>query len=842
MNRMKRVPMKIRGAFVLAILAVLALQITLPVVATQTPQLLKDIFAGSSSSITASVGAPANPVEANGLLFFIADDGVHGRELWRTDGTNAGTALVKDIFPGPGSSNAMPAAVSSPLLVNSGGILFFPADDGVNGRELWRSDGTEAGTYMIKDITAASGGADPRFLVDVGGTLFFAAQDSNGIELWHSDGTSDGTGLIKDIGNGFSSDPRDLTSVRGTHCFFVAGNDFGRELWRSDGTAVGTFMVEDIYPFTSSSVVSPLLLIDVGGILFFQGNDGNGYRPWRSDGTPAGTYEITEHVFPTSPQLYSTIAAFNGIFYFSATDDTNSYGLELWRSDGTEIGTYLVKDINPGTRGSNIQDPFVANGVLYFRADDGVSGSELWRTDGTDAGTFQVKDIQPGTNSGSTPQFFTNVSGTLFFVAQDAFGIEIWSTDGTQAGTLRVSDILPGSSHANPMSLAALGGTLVFSANDGPHGREPWVIAIDNDGDGVPDSSDNCPNTPNVDQADFDQDGIGDVCDNCTHTPNADQVDSDHDGAGDACDLCAADPDKVDPGQCGCGLPDTDADSDGTADCHDECPNDPNKIAPGACGCGQPDTDSDNDGIVDCVDNCRSTANSTQADIDHDGVGDVCDNCRTTANANQLDTDGDGVGDACDNCPTTANPEQRDTNGDGVGDACAPVGFPTTGQFVVGDRVNLSIGATVYFWGSQWAKKNRMSSGCSHSSFKGYENGTAEPACGVNWRSQPGNSSNPPPTVPEYLCVLVSSSIRKNGSVITGDVKKIIVVRTNPGYGQSPGHPGTGQIVAVLCEHPTQSANILYELLKMREPLETLSGLQWLSAGFSNPPTAPNHL
>jgi len=81
------------------------------------------------------------------------------------------------------------------------------------------------------------------------------------------------------------------------------------------------------------------------------------------------------------------------------------------------------------------------------------------------------------------------------------------------------------------------------------------------------------------------------------------------------------------------------------------------------------------------------------------------------------------------------------------------------------------------------------------------------------------------------MAVIVSSSIQKNNSVITGDIKKIVVVRTNPGYGPSPGHWGTGQVVAVLCVSPNQPASLLYRPLNSQEPLASLSGLQWLGDG-----------
>lgn len=461
---------------VLAAVAVLSLPLPLARASEETPAIVKDVFAGASGSIT-ELGPPGlpprpfAPAAVGGTFFFRADDGTHGMELWRSDGTEAGTFLVKDLVPGPASSDPR-------TLLSTGGQVFFKASDAAGASHLWRSDGTEAGTFPLKAVTSS---VEP--LVAIAGTVFFTGVDG-GFELWRTDGTLEGTVLVKDLstspGGGF---PTGLTAV-GETLFFVAGADdgSGRELWRSDGTAPGTFRVKDIHPGPNSS--NPDSLTAVGQLLFFRATDATGSsRFWRSDGTSAGTFRI-DNVLAVGPSgviqcgtsPVSQFFDFGGTLFFAGAND-GSGDLELWRSDGTQAGTFRVKDVFAG---SNPSSPYCfvdVGGTLFFAANDGVSGQELWRTDGTEAGTQRVKDILPG-GGNSSPAFLTNAGGTLFFTASDAAGGELWRSDGTEAGTLRVADINPGGA-SRPENLVYAGGRLFFSANDGVRGREPWVLVRD---------------------------------------------------------------------------------------------------------------------------------------------------------------------------------------------------------------------------------------------------------------------------------------------------------------------------------------------------------------------------
>ncbi len=121
------------------------------------------------------------------------------------------------------------------------------------------------------------------------------------------------------------------------------------------------------------------------------------------------------------------------------------------------------------------------------------------------------------------------------------------------------------------------------------------------------------------------------------------------------------------------------------------------------------------------------------------------------------------------------------------------------GSFVIGD-LNAATGTPVTFWGAQWWKLNSLSGGAAPAAFKGFEDTPPAPSCGTNWTTDPGNSTPPPPgPLPAYMAVIVSSSISKSGSTISGDTRHIVIVKTNPGYAPNPGHAGTGTVVAQVC-------------------------------------------
>lgn len=426
--------------------------------------LVGDINPGPNSS------GSSNLADVNGTVFFAADDGVHGTELWKTDGTATGTILVKDIYHGD--------RISGPSnLTNVNGTLYFIADDGVHGRELWKSDGTEAGTVLVKDLYPGATASYPTNLVNLNGTLLFGANGgSNGLGIWKSDGTEEGTVLLK---NAFPTPSTELTirqSVINDTLFFSSfDSQHGIELWKSNGTPEGTVLVKDLFPGGISS--SPEGLTNVNGTLYFVALNSAFQRAlWKSDGTAAGTVVIEEHNYTSA----TTLTDVNGTLFFAA-----GFYSRLFKSDGTTTGTVLVSAGVSGAR--NLTN---VNGTLFFTTPGAGFGSEyLWKSDGTEAGTVRILDtplLPYGPSAPFNSGSLVNVNGRLFLSANGdggsidpltSRGTELWTSDGTAAGTFMVQDILPGADGSTPTGLTVSNGSLFFFAYDGVHGRELWRVS-----------------------------------------------------------------------------------------------------------------------------------------------------------------------------------------------------------------------------------------------------------------------------------------------------------------------------------------------------------------------------
>lgn len=408
--------------------------------------LLQDIH--PQSSIDATPSLIANFKVIGGRALFWARDPANGRELWSTDGTSAGTQMLANIAPGAQDSLNV-------TLFEFGGYGYFSADDGVHGRELWRTDGTPAGTAQFADLNPGSAASAPDNFTVVGTQLFFSAiTPALGRELWVSDGTAAGTHLLADINPGSaSSNPTDFCAF-GSRVYFTAiAPGTGREPWVSDGTVAGTFLLADINPGAGES--SPLGCIETHGKVVFSAYEpGIGRELWATDGSATGTVLLMDIYAGSTSSDCIPWASVNGFAFFRARDAAT--GTELWRTDGTTAGTTMLVDAAPGTaNGGAIYFGTYGNQMIY-----GAAGS-AWITDGSVNGTFS---FGPG-GTVYTFKVLGNVAGGFVFTApHPTLGAELWFSDGTAGGTTLVQDVLPGGgSGVAPYVVGEFAGTVYFN-------------------------------------------------------------------------------------------------------------------------------------------------------------------------------------------------------------------------------------------------------------------------------------------------------------------------------------------------------------------------------------------
>ena len=458
---------------------------------------------------------PVNIASVKGItdnhFFFTNNTDSLGIELWISDGSPIGTQLVKDINPGATTTRF----ITRPAETLFNGQLIFQANDNIHGYELWKSDGTEAGTQMIKDITPGPDYNDVNEYFKTTTRLYF----TNDFGLFVTNGTELGTFQIDEADGLDISEIGNIRVLNDILYFTAVVEGFGHQLIRTNGTLAGTRVItraeellnginwyaaspvfqayryattlDEIYKINSDTIIH--LGIQLPGIVnefvhigdrlyldfidwdfsidheiqFLDDNDQLiemdfipkdiydifsldtllvtyavdsivGAHFVISDGSPGGTYSLDNN--GEGWQNMNNFVPAGDHFYFKASLSEN--GSELWISDGTEAGTQLVKDICPGECSGNPYQLYPIGDQLFFTAFDSLNGQELWVTDGTEVGTRIVKDIDVGTDDSNPAligfQSFRRVEtdSIIFFKADDGInGPEIWRSNGTEQGT-----------------------------------------------------------------------------------------------------------------------------------------------------------------------------------------------------------------------------------------------------------------------------------------------------------------------------------------------------------------------------------------------------------------------
>ena len=419
-------------------------------------------------------GVGSNPqagIEFNGSSYFAVNGTGPGQGVWRTDGTPAGTQMALNLPSVSGSEFTPWLALSDRFL--------FSMRTLASGVELWTSPGLSGEFNLLADLQPGAGSIAVREaeIVGTAGYLSIQVDPNSGDELWRTDGTPAGT---VPVGLGVPAGPgveiRELTAFEGQLYFVLDGSSFGAELWRTDDSPAGFSMVADLMPGTLGS--NPRELTVAGSALFFAAETaGLGLELFRVDpgGQPTLVADLRAGSDGSSPEQ---LVALGDLLFFAADDGITFE--EPWITDGTTSGTLQLGDLTANTGESFVSRATCAGDRVFFFTRDSSADFKLWSTAGTPGTTTLIADeTTPGDDLESQPITALG-SGTsiLFNSYQSDLGIEVWHATDEPGSVTLAADVNPGAALSVPGNFLRVGGSITFAANDGTNGFEPHAISI----------------------------------------------------------------------------------------------------------------------------------------------------------------------------------------------------------------------------------------------------------------------------------------------------------------------------------------------------------------------------
>lgn len=415
-------------------------------------------------------------------LYFSANDGIHGTELWAYDMTTDTTRMIADINSG--------ADASYPgywLVLEYDNVIYFDASDLSHGRELWAHDTVDGSTWLVANLNEDQYGSNPGDDIEIvyGDTIYFSAFTINySTEMWAHRPANNSTWLVEDIHHGSSSNAGWFMHFVYNDLLYFTARDMANvhDLWAHNQSNGSTWKVASfgMAPWTNPGNYFEFL---IGDVLYFDADNEINGRELMAYNLKTDTYWVVEDIVPgqtsSNPGIHISLLVGDTIYF----DTEDQY---LYAHSTSNHTTWVVHQFTSAMPQNSVK-PVVIGSEFFFKLEDGTTHVELWAHNTENQSTWMVKRFAaPSSTTTLDIGTIESVNGILYFDATtEGYGRELWAHNPMDGSTWLVANIhqansmtgTPDGNSSPGFSLSLVhNGYYFFSANDSEYGIELWKM------------------------------------------------------------------------------------------------------------------------------------------------------------------------------------------------------------------------------------------------------------------------------------------------------------------------------------------------------------------------------